>query len=223
MTLMTEECWSGILWLSHDVFLMIWMWHRLGKRPYVIKATYWVHDSCMLMLTLINERLPIWLFLYYSTDILVAFLFALITSKLQNNRNLFYLRLAPTWDKQHRKEEGIRIEVFKPLAKSISSQIPDWANVTPGTTSDSKASSFNTRLDPKISFLSYLPSLVAAYSVSAGSLSVPQHLNGKAVTGPNSQTTSFVFYLFSQQNLISHVFLRLQTPCIRWWFPSSYL
>lgn len=39
--------------------------------------------------------------------------FALITSRLlQNKRNLFHLRMMPTLDKFHRKDEGLQTKIF---------------------------------------------------------------------------------------------------------------
>lgn len=100
-----------------------------GKVPislHGIKATYCEHDSCMLMLTLINERLTICPLLCCSTEILVSFLFAPITSRrLQNKRNLFHLRMTPTLDKLHRKDEVLQTGQVLRAASSLH-----WANVT---------------------------------------------------------------------------------------------
>lgn len=97
-----------------------------GKVPissHSIKTTYCEHDSCLLMLTLINERLTICPLLHCSTDILVSFLFALITSRLQQNkRNLFHLSMTPTLDKLLGKMKDYKPRYFRPLVKTKSSQ-----------------------------------------------------------------------------------------------------
>lgn len=128
MTLMLRRSTSQVFYgfPCIRIFLVSFSWFECntglgkdcrGKVPissHGIKTTYCEHDSCMLMLTLINERLTICPLLYCSADILASFLFALMTSRLlQNKRNLFHLSMTPTLDKLHRKDEGLQTKIFQ--------------------------------------------------------------------------------------------------------------